>query len=129
MPESLEPLQRLMQTLRQRAVEMPAGSYTTKLMQGGVPKLGAKVMEEAAELVEAAAEPGEQGRQHFVYEAGDLLYHALALMAYRNVTLDEVAAELARREGTSGLAEKASRPGQVADQTPPAGPIGQPPGR
>lgn len=110
MSESLEPLQRLMSTLRQRAVELPPGSYTTKLMQGGVPKLGAKVLEEAAEMVEAAAEPGEPGRQHFVYEAGDLLYHAFALLAYRGVSLEEIASELARREGTSGLAEKASRP-------------------
>ncbi len=110
MSDSLEPLQRLMQTLQQRAAELPAGSYTTKLMQGGVPKLGAKILEEAAEMVEAAAEPGDAGRQHFIYETGDLLYHALALMAYRQVALDEVVAELARREGTSGLVEKANRP-------------------
>jgi len=109
MPQSLEPLDRLMKTLIDRAQTLPAGSYTTKLLQGGPPALGAKILEEAAEMIEAASEPGDAGRQHFVYESGDLLYHALALMAYRGVTLDEVAAELARREGTSGLAEKASR--------------------
>lgn len=109
MPESLEPLDRLMRTLTERARSLPEGSYTTKLMRGGVPALGRKIMEEAGEMVEAASEVGEEGRKHFVYEAGDLLYHAMALLAFRGVTLDEIAAELARREGTSGLAEKASR--------------------
>ena len=109
MPQSLEPLDRLMQTLSERARTLPEGSYTTKLLKGGVAAIGAKVMEEAAEMVEAAAEPGDEGRSHFIYETGDLFYHALALLAYRGVTLDEIAAELARREGTSGLAEKASR--------------------
>ncbi len=109
MPQSLEPLQRLMQTLAERARTLPEGSYTTKLLKGGVPAIGAKVVEEAAEMVEAAGEPGDAGRAHFIYETSDLLYHAFALMAYRGVSLDEIAAELARREGTSGLAEKASR--------------------
>lgn len=109
MPESLQPLDRLMTTLRQRAEELPAGSYTTQLMLGGVDKLGAKVTEEAAELVAAAAESGDAGRAHLVHEAADLWFHSLALLAYRGVSLDEVAAELARREGTSGLTEKASR--------------------
>lgn len=109
MPQSLEPLDRLMKTLAERARTLPEGSYTTKLLKGGVEKIGAKVMEEAAEMVEAADEPGDDGRSHLIYEAGDLIYHTLAMLAYRGVTLDEVAAELARREGTSGLAEKASR--------------------
>lgn len=109
MPESLEPLDRLMQTLTERARTLPEGSYTTKLLRGGVPAIGAKVMEEAAEMVEAAMESDDEGRQHFIYEAGDVLYHTFALLAYRGVSLDEVAAELARREGTSGLVEKASR--------------------
>ena len=109
MPQSLEPLDRLMSTLALRAKTLPAGSYTTKLMQGGVPLLGRKLLEEAGELVEAASEAGDAGREHFVYEAGDLLYHTLALLAFRGVSLDEVAAELARREGTSGLVEKAAR--------------------
>jgi phosphoribosyl-ATP pyrophosphohydrolase len=109
MPESLEPLDRLMRTLTERARSLPEGSYTTKLMRGGVPSLGRKIIEEAGEMVEAASEVGEEGRKHFVYEAGDLIYHAMALLAFRGVTLGEVAAELARREGTSGLEEKASR--------------------
>lgn len=99
-----------METLRERAASRPAGSYTTKLLDGGPEKIGAKILEEAGEMIEAAGEPGEAGRDHFVYEAGDLIYHALVLLAWKGVELDEVAAELARREGTSGLVEKANRP-------------------
>ncbi len=109
MPQSLEPLDRLMRTLTDRARSLPPGSYTTRLMQGGTAELGRKLREEAEEMIEAADETGDAGREHFVYEAGDLIYHALALLAFRGVSLDEVAAELARREGTSGLVEKANR--------------------
>ncbi|MGV3482899.1 MAG: phosphoribosyl-ATP diphosphatase [Planctomycetaceae bacterium] len=98
-----------MTTLQERAATRPAGSYTTKLLDGGPAKIGAKIEEEARELIEAASESGDQGRSHFVYEAGDLLYHMFVMLAWRGVSLDEVAAELERREGTSGLAEKASR--------------------
>jgi phosphoribosyl-ATP pyrophosphohydrolase len=109
MGDSLEPISRLMETLAKRARAMPSGSYTTKLLQGGVDRIGGKIREEADELIEAADEPGDDGREHFVYEAADLIYHTLALLAWRGVDLQEVAAELARREGTSGLVEKASR--------------------
>lgn len=109
MSESLESLDRLMSTLKERAREMPAGSYTTSLLAGGSAKIGEKILEEAGELIEAASESGDSGRDHFVYEAGDLIYHTMVLLAWRGVELSEVAEELARREGTSGLAEKASR--------------------
>lgn len=109
MTDSLAPLTRLMQTLRQRAEQRPSGSYTTRLLEGGPEKIGAKIREECEELIEAASEPGPDGRSHFVYEAGDLVYHAMVLLAWRGVDIDEVAAELARREGTSGLVEKAQR--------------------
>lgn len=109
MSQSLEPIARLMRTLRQRAETRPSGSYTTKLLDGGPDKIGGKIREEAEELIEAANEGGDAGRQHFIYEAGDLIYHTLVLLAWRGVSIDEVADELARREGTSGLAEKASR--------------------
>ncbi|KAA1261591.1 Phosphoribosyl-ATP pyrophosphatase [Rubripirellula obstinata] len=107
--DSLEALSRLMQTLRDRAQQMPEGSYTTKLMAGGSAKIGGKIREEAEELIEAADESGDQGREHFIYEAGDLIYHTMVMLAWRGVDLTEVAAELARREGTSGLTEKANR--------------------
>ncbi len=108
-PDSLAPLNRLMSTLSQRAAERPAGSYTTKLLDGGAEAIGAKIREEADELIAAAGEMGEESRAHAVYEAGDLIYHTLVMLAWRGISLDEVAAELARREGTSGLVEKASR--------------------
>jgi phosphoribosyl-ATP pyrophosphohydrolase len=99
-----------MRTLRDRAESRPEGSYTTRLLDGGPEKIGAKILEEASEMIEAASEPGQAGRDHFVYEAGDLIYHTLVLLACKGVDLDEVASELARREGTSGLVEKANRP-------------------
>lgn len=109
----MDTLDRLMQQIHQRAAEMPAGSYTTKLIEGGVPKMGGKIMEEAAEVVEAAAEPGQQpgepGREHLVYEACDLIYHLWVLLGSRGITVDDLRRELERREGTSGLVEKQNR--------------------
>ncbi len=112
---SIDALARLMETLEQRARDRPAASYTTKLLDGGVPKIAKKIREEAEELIEAAEEPGDAGRQHFIYEAADLVYHTLVLLAWRGVGLHEVAAELARREGMSGLEEKRRRGGTGAE--------------
>jgi phosphoribosyl-ATP pyrophosphohydrolase len=109
MSHELEPIARLMRTLRARAEARPPGSYTTRLLEGGAGKIGDKIREEAQELIEAAVETGQDGRQHFVHEAADLLYHTLVLLAWRGVDIDEIARELARREGTSGLAEKSRR--------------------
>ena len=105
----LDPILRLMETLRERAETRPPDSYTTKLLDGGPAKIGEKIREEADELIEAASEPGDAGRKHFVDEAGDVLYHTLVLLAWKGVDINEVASELARREGTSGLVEKANR--------------------
>ena len=100
---------KLMAVIESRKNEAADTSYTAKLLAGGVERIGAKVTEEAAELVEAAGEAGDAGREHFVYEAADLLYHTFVLLAARDVPLDEVRSELARRFGVSGLEEKASR--------------------
>ncbi|QDV73268.1 phosphoribosyl-ATP diphosphatase [Botrimarina mediterranea] len=111
MDQPTRPIDALEETVRQRAADSDASkSYTAKLLAGGVEKIGPKVTEEAGEVVEAAAEPGDEGRAHFVYEVGDLLYHTLVLCRWRGVDLSEVEAELARRFGTSGIAEKESRP-------------------
>jgi phosphoribosyl-ATP pyrophosphohydrolase len=99
----------LMTVIESRMAEMPEHSYTTKLFRGGTKKIGEKIIEEAAEVVEAAAEPSEEGRLHLVREAGDLVYHLFVMLGHRHVTLSEVEAELARRFGISGLDEKASR--------------------
>jgi phosphoribosyl-ATP pyrophosphohydrolase len=84
----------------------PDRSYTSRLLAGGVPAIGAKVTEEADEVVRAAV--GETD-DRVVAEAADLVYHLLVLLAARDVSLGRVGAELARRFGTSGLAEKAAR--------------------
>src|SRR5437764_739739 len=102
-------LARLMAVIEDRKANPPAKSYTTRLLAGGVPKIGEKISEEAAEVIEAAAEPGEEGRQHLIREAGDLLYHLFVMLAHRDVRLEEVESELARREGISGITEKESR--------------------
>ena len=102
-------LAQLMDVIEDRKRNPPPRSYTTSLLEGGVAKIGAKVLEEAGEAVEAAGEDGDQGREHLIYEAGDVLYHLLVLLAYRDVSLSEVEAELGRRFGVSGLDEKESR--------------------
>ncbi len=57
----------------------------------------------------AAAEPGPAGRAHTIHEAADVIYHLFVLLGYRDISLAEVEAELARRFGISGVDEKASR--------------------
>ena len=94
-----------------RKTRPPGGerSYVASLLEGGVPKIGAKVVEEAAEVVEAAGEPGESGRAHLVRESADLVFHALVLLGHAEVPWADVEAELARRFGVGGFVEKASR--------------------
>lgn len=98
-----------MAVIEDRKANPPPKSYTNSLLAGGVEKIGRKIVEEAAEVVAAAAETGEPGRQHLVYEAGDLVYHLLVMLACREIPLHEVENELARRFGVSGIDEKAAR--------------------
>src|SRR5690349_10553920 len=106
-----------MAVIEDRRVTRPEKSYTTRLFDGGVAKIGAKIIEEAAEVVEAAGEPGGEGRAHTIREAADLVYHLFVLLGYREISLAEVEAELASRFGISGLDEKASR-GTTSRPTP-----------
>jgi phosphoribosyl-ATP pyrophosphohydrolase len=99
----------LMSVLEERKINPPPNSYTARLYAGGDAKIGAKIAEEAHELVEAAGEAGDQGRRHIVYEASDVIYHLLVLLAHHNIKLDDLETEIARRFGQSGLDEKASR--------------------
>ena len=69
-----------MAVIEDRRANPPAKSYTTSLFQGGVQKIGGKITEEAAEVVEAASEPGDAGRTHFIYESADLLYHLFVML-------------------------------------------------
>ena len=107
--KNLRPIDELEQTILARQAAPDEGSYTAQLLAGGLEKIGGKVLEEAAEVVEAAGESGEEGRKHTISEAGDLVYHLMVLLASRSITFAEVEAELARRAGVSGLEEKASR--------------------
>jgi phosphoribosyl-ATP pyrophosphohydrolase/phosphoribosyl-AMP cyclohydrolase len=88
-------LTRLAATVARRAVERPAGSYTVRLLDSGVPKLSQKVGEEAVEVVVAA---NAEGPERLASEAADLLYHLLVLLEARGVPLDAVWGELEQRE-------------------------------
>lgn len=106
MPERGEVLAALSDVIDARRGGDPATSYTSRLLAGGPEATGRKVTEEASELVTAAA--GESD-ERVVAEAADLFYHAMVLLACRGLSLADVEAELARRFGVSGLAEKAAR--------------------
>jgi phosphoribosyl-ATP pyrophosphohydrolase len=73
------------------------------------PAIGAKITEEAVEVVEAASEPGDEGRAHLVRETADLVFHTLVLLGHRHIAWAEVEAELARRFGIGGFEEKEAR--------------------
>ena len=109
MTQSQSAFHQLMATIEDRKANPPERSYTTSLFQGGVEKIGRKIIEEANEVVEAAGETGDQGRSHFIYESVDLIYHLFVMLGHHGVALDEVEAELSRRFGVSGLDEKAAR--------------------
>jgi phosphoribosyl-ATP pyrophosphohydrolase len=86
-------------------------SYVVSLMQGGTAKIRAKIVEEAAEVFEAAAEGGDSGREHLVKEVADLVFHTLVLLGQREIAWSDIEEELARRFGISGVVEKESRRG------------------
>jgi phosphoribosyl-ATP pyrophosphohydrolase len=103
-------MQALMKVIQERkARESREPSYVVDLMRGGVAKIGGKIVEEAAEVVEAGDETGDIGRAHLVKEVADLVFHAMVLLGYRDATWDQVEAELARRFGISGIAEREAR--------------------
>jgi phosphoribosyl-ATP pyrophosphohydrolase len=99
-------LDRLVATIQARKGADPESSWTAKLLSKGPEKCAEKFGEEA---VEAIIEAVKGDRDKLTAEAADVLYHLLVMLAARDVTLDQVLAELERREGTSGLAEKAAR--------------------
>lgn len=100
-------LSRLAATIAARKDADPERSWTAKLLAKGPEKAAEKFGEEA---VEAVIEAVRGDRARLTAEAADVLYHLLVMLAARDVTLDEVLAELERREGQSGLDEKAARP-------------------
>ena len=101
-----ETLDRLAAVIETRKGADPSSSYTAKLLSEGAQRLAKKFGEEAVETVIAAAQGDKDA---LAAESADLIYHWLALLAGAGVSLDDVAAKLEAREGTSGLAEKAGR--------------------
>lgn len=100
-------LSRLRATIAARKGADPGLSYTAKLLAGGPPLAAKKMGEEAIETVIAAIQNDPDA---LAAESADMLYHWLVLLEAAGVSPDAVADKLAAREGTSGIAEKASRP-------------------
>ena len=99
-------LERLFATIEARRGADPDSSWTAKLLAKGPEKCAEKFGEEAVEAIIEAVK-GDTAR--LTAEAADVLYHLLVMLAARDLTLADVEAELDRREGVSGIAEKASR--------------------
>jgi phosphoribosyl-ATP pyrophosphohydrolase len=99
-------LDALEQVIRERRTADPDSSYVARLTAKGRAKIAQKLGEEAVETVIAAMADDRAG---VTGEAADLLFHLLVLLADMGLSLDDIRAELARREGVSGIAEKAGR--------------------
>jgi len=99
-------LRRLGETIAARKGADAAGSYVAALFAKGEDAILKKVAEEAAETL-LASKDGD--KLHVVRETADLWFHSMVLLAWHGLTPDDVLAELRRREGISGIDEKASR--------------------
>lgn len=99
-------LDRLYKVVQERRRADPENSYIAKRMKQGTAKIAQKLGEEAVETVIAAVEKDRAG---VINESADLLFHWLLLLADGGIEVSEVMAELERREGISGLDEKARR--------------------
>lgn len=99
-------LDQLNARIGERAGASPEESYTAKLLRDGVDRCARKFGEEAVETIVSAVANDKAG---LTAEAADVLYHLLVLLRAADISLDAVMAELERRTGQSGLAEKASR--------------------
>jgi len=101
-------LQRLAATVAARKDADPATSHTAALLAKGPVECAQKFGEEA---IEAIVEAAKGDRDALTREGADVLYHFLVMLAASGLTLNDVLAELERREGVSGIAEKAARSG------------------
>jgi phosphoribosyl-ATP pyrophosphohydrolase len=99
-------LERLWQIIESRRGADPASSYTARLLSRGKAKIAQKFGEEA---VEAVIEGASGDRKALVGESADVLYHLLVMWAATGVRPEDVAAELGKREGVSGISEKKGR--------------------
>jgi phosphoribosyl-ATP pyrophosphohydrolase len=99
-------LQRLTEILMARKQASPESSYVAKLFSKGEDAILKKIGEEATEVI-LASKQGD--KNHLVYETADLWFHCMVLLAQHGLSAADVLNELARREGLSGIAEKAGR--------------------
>jgi len=99
-------IDRLYKIIASRKKSDPAKSYTAKLLKAGIGQCAKKLGEEG---IEAALAAVSGTRRELKRESADVLYHLLVVWAARGIKPKEVYAELARREGRSGIAEKAAR--------------------
>jgi phosphoribosyl-ATP pyrophosphohydrolase len=99
-------LEQLFAVIESRKGGDTGGSYTARLLAKGRAKIAKKTGEEAVEVVVAAL---AEGREELAAESADLLYHLLVLWASCGIKPRDVWTQLAKREGISGLAEKAAR--------------------
>jgi phosphoribosyl-ATP pyrophosphohydrolase len=99
-------LRQLETTISSRRGADAETSYVAKLNAGGVPMIARKLGEEAVETIVAALSDDQTS---LTAEAADLIFHLLVLLNAKGVTLADVEAELVRREGVSGIAERAAR--------------------
>lgn len=125
-------IRRIADVLEQRKSADAGESYSASLYRKGDDAILAKIAEEAGELIEAAGEvaedvvgaeaseagsdaadnaAGEEQRQRILHEMADLWFHCQVLLAHKNITAEELLAELERRFGTSGHEEKRRRKG------------------
>ena len=102
----LDVLERLADTVVDRAAAAPKSSYTARLLSQGTEKCAKKLGEEAVETALAAM---TTDRDHVAAEAADLLYHLLVLLQSVGVPLSAVMVKLDERMGRGGLSEKAAR--------------------
>ena len=102
----MDTLTRLETTIAARRTAAPESSYVAQLRHRGLPVMARKLGEEATETIVAAL---AGSREELVGEAADVLFHLLVLLGEKDIALGEGMAELDRREGVSGLDEKASR--------------------
>ena len=107
MDQKWKTLEKLEALLADRKKADPASSYVAKLYAKGDKKIAQKVGEEAVETAMAVA---ADDNNELIQESADLLFHLMVLLEARDLGLADVAEELARREGLSGLTEKANRP-------------------
>lgn len=99
-------IEQLETVIRQRRDAKPEESYVASLRSKGRGKMAEKLGEEAVEAVIAAVQDDQAA---MTAEAADLLFHLMVLLADMDLSIDDVLAELSRREGLSGLVEKSSR--------------------